>query len=62
MSNMDGYTAFANSSVTEVEFLYQKQLARSAVEDTKKIADSSEQSGKTLPEKTHKTKGLLKGK
>jgi hypothetical protein len=58
---MEGYTALANSSVTEVEFLYQQQLARSAAE-TKKIGDSSKESGKMLPETQRKTKGLIKGK
>jgi hypothetical protein len=44
-----------------VEFLYQQQLARGAVEDTKK-GDSSEQSGKMLSHGRRGTKGLLKGK
>jgi hypothetical protein len=57
---MEGYTALANSSVTEVEFLYQQELARSS--ETKKIKDSSDKSGKMLPESQRKTKGLLKGK
>ncbi len=44
MSNVDSYSAFPNSSATEVEFLYQQELTRSVVEKTKKIEDSSVQS------------------
>ena len=62
MSDVDGYTAFPNSKATEVEFLYHQQLARGAVEDTKKVGDSSEQSGKMVSHGRRGTKGLLKGK
>ena len=58
LANVDGYTALANSSVTEVEFLYQKELAKSAVDDTKKIEDSSEKSGKMLPESQTQDEGI----
>jgi hypothetical protein len=62
MSDVDGCTAFPNSKATEVEFLYHQQLARGAVEDTKKVGDSSEQSGKMVSHGRRGTKGLLKGK
>ena len=43
----EGYTAFQNSSATEVEFLYQQELEQSAVETKKLRTRRSSQSPKS---------------